>query len=91
MLDAIADAYLNGGGFGPDFAARTFRNLRDDALARECIENFGLMEADSRLDFTRDDPTAPGASHMDRHHYNTADLAEAFGRLRASLAEGAGA
>jgi hypothetical protein len=74
MLDALVQHWLADQGMDTVASARQFLGTATDAaLAADCIDELGL------------DNRAGLRSHMGRHGYGTADLEEAFSRLRQDL------
>jgi hypothetical protein len=84
MLDDIAETWLSAGGSNSaDLQADLLADLTDEQFAAECVAGFSLDERPP-VDPWSDEPPE---NHMEAHGYSTTDLAAAFGRLRARMAE----
>ena len=75
MLAAIAYEFMTGGGANSPEVIDCFAHQDPSALAAECIEGWGLGQADGREDPFSEEPAQ---SHMDEHGYDASDLADAI-------------
>jgi hypothetical protein len=80
MLDAIAYAWVGGGG---EARLGDFDEVANEALAADCIAGWRLDLPEQG--WPGDDP---GISHMEAQAYDEDDLAEAFARLHSLLVNG---
>ena len=83
MLDAIAYAWVGGGGNCGKVELDEMSAATNEELAAECIAGWGLHVPEPS--WPGDDP---GISHMEAQDYDEDDLAEAFARLHAKLVNG---
>ena len=84
MLDDIAETWLSAGGSNSaDLQADLLADLTDEQFAVECVAGFSLDGRPPVDPWSEDAPE----NHMESHGYSQADLAAAFGRARARVAE----